>query len=254
MVVLLHGRIARGPKIAFKLRNHIHTARKNIQIPLAVTLLQKCLHARNARKNVLVHPCVDKYIPLAEQLCNAFTACKRPLPRRAVNQRGKPPPSVRFPAQLPAYFLNRTRVIVNIPAACKMLRNNVNIPVPVHAVPVRGKRVIQSGVNRNIVLPLLGHVKGRYNVHAFVKFGVNQPRPLGKFTVLPCVQRGGGKRGLKLLYLRLGQKRIVLPIHKLVPYLGVVFCVQINFPENERPPFKRRHRPENIPSPVHNAH
>lgn len=91
-------------------------------------------------------------------------------------------------------------------------------------------------------------------MHVFVELRINQPGIRAETAVTAGLQLIGGEGGRERRDLPPAQKGIVSPLHKLAPDLGRIRAVQIDLVVNERQPLERRHRAEEFPAPVHQAH
>ena len=91
-------------------------------------------------------------------------------------------------------------------------------------------------------------------MHLLVKFGIDQPFARGEPAVAAGLQRrlvhGGGEQRDLLL----GEKGVVRPLHELVPDFGIVPAVEVDLLVEKGQSLQGRHRPEDIPLSVDDAH
>lgn len=156
MVVAFDGALALSPEIPLKFPDHLRAAGKDEQIGRAVSAPQITFDLRDAGKYVLVDARIDEDPPLVKELGNAFGGGERALPRRTVDESVKSPPRILAPADPFADAVNCLRVKIHVLARAVMLRHDVNVPVEVGCVPMRGQRIFQSGIDGDIALPCLG--------------------------------------------------------------------------------------------------
>ena len=162
-------RTARAPEIALEFADHVYAARKNIQIGRAVFAAEVTFDLLDARKDVLFDARIRIDPPLIEEFGDRFGRRERPLSRGGVDERLHPSRPVPLPAEFVARCSDGGSVKVDILSRRVMLGDDVHVPVKVHAVPVGGQRVVQPGIDRDLVLPLERDLKGRDDVHPLVE-------------------------------------------------------------------------------------
>lgn len=207
----------------------MYAVAENIQPRLSPFPFQCVFHPRDARKQVFVDVGVHLNTAFPEQFAHAFRACQRALVRRRIDERADASLAVRVPAERRADPLDRRRVVIDVPFRLVVFSDHIYIVVEIHAVPMRGERIVEPGIDGDRVLPFEGNGKRLDHVYILIELGIDEPLVHGEFPVAAAQKFVFPHRLRQKRDLALFQKRIVAPLHKLVPDLGIFVPIEINF-------------------------
>lgn len=143
---------------------------------------------------------------------------------------------------------------VDVFTCLKVFGDDKDIAVAVDGVPMTGKGVVESRVDGEVILPVIGDGERVYDVNGGIEFGIDESAARGKATV------SAGKEFVVAhdvghgVDFRFREEGVICPFHEEGKNLRVVVGVEVDFIVDPREAFKRGHGGEAFACSVQKTH